>query len=155
MLDRETIARTLYEADHKGLKNCWEWADPGLDDEHPGRRLRYYNQGDAILAAIIAALAGRVVVQGWQPIDSAPRDGTEILGVFHSIYEGFAPTLYGPWTVAWDRKKWRSSWDGSEVIEYQSDFGTEYKEPDIQPTHWMPMPATADLTPAHSPGELP
>jgi hypothetical protein len=77
----------------------------------------------------------------WQAIETAPRDGTEIIGLFHRRYdETSAPTIYGPWTVAFDGKKWRSSWDGCEVIEYMSDFGTEYKEPDIEPTHWMPLP---------------
>lgn len=77
----------------------------------------------------------------WQPIETAPRDGTEIIGIFHRRYdESSPPTTYGPWTVAWDGRKWRSSWDEQEVISYMSDFGTEYKGPDIDPTHWQPMP---------------
>ena len=77
----------------------------------------------------------------WKSIKTAPKDGTEIIGVFTKDY-GFQekPTVYGPWTIAWDGKKWRSSWDGVEVVEYMSDFGTEYKGPDIEPTHWMPLP---------------
>jgi hypothetical protein len=83
----------------------------------------------------------------WQPIETAPRDGTEIIGIFHRQYdEDSPPTTYGPWTVAWDGRKWRSSWDGSEVVEYQDDFGIQYKGPDIAPTHWAPMP----LPPSHS-----
>lgn len=80
-------------------------------------------------------------VPRWRPIDTAPMDGTEIIGVFHRRYDEDGPaTVYGPWTVAWDGRKWRSSWDGSEVISYMSDFGTEYKGPDIEPTHWMALP---------------
>lgn len=79
----------------------------------------------------------------WQPIETAPKDGTEIIGLFHRRYDDTSPpTEYGPWTVAFDGKKWRSSWDGCEVIEYMDDFGTQYKGPDIDPTHWQPMPAT-------------
>ena len=78
----------------------------------------------------------------WRTIDTAPRDGTEIIGVYYRPKDEMFPTLvYGPWTVAWDGRKWRSSWDGSEVIEYMHDFGTTYKEPDVDPTHWQPMPS--------------
>ena len=77
----------------------------------------------------------------WQLIDTAPKDGTEIIGVYYRpACDLFAATVYGPWTMAWDGKKWRSSWDGQEVINYMDDFGTEYKEPDIKPTHWQQMP---------------
>lgn len=77
----------------------------------------------------------------WQPIETAPKDGTEIIGVFFRRYDGVEqPTIYGPWTMAWDGRKWRSSWDGQEVISYMDDFGTQYKEPDIDPTHWQPVP---------------
>lgn len=81
------------------------------------------------------------MTQAWQPIETAPRDGTEIIGLFHRRYDEDGPvSVYGPWTIAWNGKKWRSSWDGSEVISSESDFGTEYKEPDLDPTHWQPMP---------------
>ena len=82
----------------------------------------------------------------WQPIETAPKDGTEVIGVFHRRYDEDGPaTVYGPWTIAWSdwARKWRSSWDGSEVISCESDFGTEYKEPDIEPTHWQPMPSVS------------
>ena len=77
----------------------------------------------------------------WQLIGTAPKDGTEIIGVHYRPADDlFSATVYGPWTVAWDGKKWCSSWDGQEVVNYMDDFGTEYKEPDIKPTHWQPMP---------------
>lgn len=78
----------------------------------------------------------------WQPIETAPKDGTEIIGMYFNVYEpGFPPTVYGPWTVAFRRGKWESSWDGERVLSYMSDFGSEYKSPEPDPTHWMPMPA--------------
>lgn len=87
---------------------------------------------------------GDLAQPSWQLIETAPMDGTEIIGVFHRRYDEDGPaTVYGPWTVAWDGRKWRSSWDGSEVISSESDFGTEYKGPDIDPTHWMPLPGVS------------
>lgn len=83
----------------------------------------------------------------WNPIETAPKDGREIIGVFAKRYSFDGKvTVYGPWTIAWNGKRWRSSWDECEVVEYMSDFGTEYKEPDIEPTHWtsIPTPPTID-----------
>ena len=77
----------------------------------------------------------------WKPIDTAPKDGTEIIGIYFREWDyDTKPTIYGPWTVAFKGKKWRSSWDGQEVISSESDFGTDYKEPDSEPTHWQSMP---------------
>lgn len=77
----------------------------------------------------------------WHPIETAPKDGTEILGVFSNDY-GYQekPTVYGPYTVRFRDGKWVSSWDGSEVIRSQTDFGTEYEDV-MDPTHWQPIPA--------------
>ncbi len=82
-----------------------------------------------------------VRLTGWQPIETAPKDGTEVLAVFSHDY-GYQdkPTVYGPWTVSFWRGLWVSSWDGQRVISSQSDFGTDYRDPDIEPTHWMPLP---------------
>jgi hypothetical protein len=97
--------------------------------------------GKQMEAALSAALAvDGMALQGWQDISTAPKDGTEIIGVYFNQWDESSVTTYGPWTVAFHRGKWRSSWDGSEVIEYSSDFGTDYKSPDLEPTHWQPLP---------------
>ena len=89
-----------------------------------------------------AALAASPGPEVWQPIETAPKDGTEVIGIFVQQYEGFdTTTVYGPWTVAFRHGKWASSWDGSRVIEYQGDWGTDYKSPDLDPTHWRPLPS--------------
>lgn len=88
--------------------------------------------------------ASSTATSAWLPIETAPKDGTEVIGLYHRPGEdGFKTVTYGPWTVAFERGQWRSSWDGQEVIAYMSDFGTEYKEPDVYPTHWQPMPSAS------------
>lgn len=69
----------------------------------------------------------------WQPIETAPKDGSTIIlwGKYHSE----------PVTAAWaPRGKWASRWDGVTVIEAQGDTYTDYAEP-TAPTHWRPLPA--------------
>lgn len=52
----------------------------------------------------------------WQPIETAPRDGTEILGYREGL---------GTWIVNWDPD--------------EQDFS-----PGWTPTHWMPLPEPPD-----------
>ena len=73
----------------------------------------------------------------WQPIKSAPRDGTPILV--------FVPPTYdwdkGYCAVAeWDDGDWAAAeCRGAEVFGWITPTG---------PTHWMPLPSPPDLTPA-------
>lgn len=78
---------------------------------------------------------------GWMPIETAPKDGTEIIGCFSHDY-GWQdkPTQYGPWTMRWCVNEWVSSWDGERVILRQDWSGTDYSDPEPYPTHWMPLP---------------
>ncbi|AHD10043.1 DUF551 domain-containing protein [Phaeobacter gallaeciensis] len=70
----------------------------------------------------------------WQPIETAPKDGTEILAVY--VPSGkFSPDFS---IVEWDGKSWVGKCDGYRSIEAQSDFHTNYHEPFL--THWMPLP---------------
>ena len=63
----------------------------------------------------------------WQPIDTAPKDGTEILaGAFCKEYDHQFVASYDEGV---DYKKF--PWIGAEGIRDHRDF----------PTHWMPLPA--------------
>ena len=86
----------------------------------------------------------------WKLIKTAPKDGTEIIGVHISEWGDRQKTLYGPWTVAFRSGRWQSSWDGVQVIDYMSDFGTDYKTPDLEPTHWIPLTEVVNTDPEGS-----
>ena len=76
----------------------------------------------------------------WKDISTAPKDGTDIIGCYWCDWGDGTTSYYGPWTMAWRHGKWVPSWDGATVIDYQSDFGTDYKTLDSNPSHWMPLP---------------
>lgn len=66
----------------------------------------------------------------WQPIETAPKDGSTIL-----VWSRYTEIC----TAQWCGRKFVPVCDGSQVIESQSDFGTDYK--DIYPlSHWMKLP---------------
>jgi len=76
----------------------------------------------------------------WQPIETAPKDGTEVIVIHYTAYDGgMRPTVDGPFTASFCSNRWRSSWDGEEVVEYMDWGGTDYKDI-MSPTHWMPLP---------------
>jgi hypothetical protein len=66
----------------------------------------------------------------WQPIATAPRDGTTVL--VHHPASGFVLVSWFPWGIGSADNdgfgtNWKSDWD-------RSYLGSE-------PTHWMPLPA--------------
>ena len=56
----------------------------------------------------------------WQPIESAPKDGTWILTWTRDI-----TNMEGPWLVV--------RWNGKEWVDAVAGF--------YEPTHWQPLPA--------------
>lgn len=94
-----------------------------------------------ILSALVNAEADADVVERWQPIDTAPRDGTpvDLWGVnhLHPRKTGRRAT-----DVTWGRVR---DWLGNERDDWQHGQGD-----DFEPTHWCPVPAAplSSLRPA-------
>lgn len=82
----------------------------------------------------------------WETIDTAPTDGTEIIGCYKRQYEfENTSTVYGPWTMAFRKNRWMASFDGGSVIEAEGYWGTDFKSCPINPTHWTHMPNTDEI----------
>tara|TARA_Y100000310_G_scaffold63233_1_gene58530 strand:- start:2296 stop:2508 length:213 start_codon:yes stop_codon:yes gene_type:complete len=63
----------------------------------------------------------------WQPIDTAPKDGTEIL-----VYGRSKKERWQMFTVVF----WQyNCWTLTETGGYAED-----SDPSLDPTHWMPLP---------------
>jgi hypothetical protein len=71
----------------------------------------------------------------YRPIETAPRDGTEIIVKSEN---------YGPYTVKFFKDEWYATWDSDLVIEDIDVFYTQYRKPLEQPTHWLPVPKRGD-----------
>lgn len=84
------------------------------------------------VSALVNAEADADVVERWQPIDTAPRDGTpvDLWGVnhLHPRKTGRRAT-----DVTWGRVR---DWLGNERDDWQHGQGD-----DFEPTHWCPVPA--------------
>lgn len=77
----------------------------------------------------------------WQPIETAPKDGTQILACQqfseHLTAQGYVPDFS---IVKWDdrEKDFVAMADGYMSIKSQGDTWTIYHEPYV--THWQPLP---------------
>lgn len=79
-----------------------------------------------------------MIDQQWQPIESAPKDGTIILGVrFLSYFIGDDETFTDGATMMWEGGEGR-------VLEgmwaYTGMMVSPVKDEHL-PTHWMPLPS--------------
>jgi hypothetical protein len=78
-------------------------------------------------------------VAEWRDIETAPKDGTQILACAqlseNLTAQGHVPDIS---IVKWDRDDWVAMADGYHAIKSQGDCWTTYHEPYV--THWMPLP---------------
>ena len=81
-------------------------------------------------------LKGRMT---WQPIGTAPKDGTQVL-VSGPATGKLSATGNSAVSVArWDGFEWKATVSGWEVWD-DSQMGQ------AQPTHWMPLPPPPDVS---------
>lgn len=95
----------------------------------PGDRCRKCGDYDAerlkrALSAHPSAVAPQPSGDGWQPIETAPKDGTYILGNKKFWDAGWSPRV-----MRWEKESWRT------------DPGNLHQEP----TMWCPLPASPAL----------
>ena len=82
----------------------------------------------------------------WQPIETAPRDGTEVLGV----RADWGTPLIVRWTSCAEFLTDSELEGMDEATAYAEDwFGADFVqgcrlESDETPTHWMPLPCAPD-----------
>ena len=79
----------------------------------------------------------------WQPIDTAPRDGTavDLWGINHLTWDKRGTRRVN---VSWGPVR---DWMGGERDDWQHGLGE-----DFEPTHWMPLPAPpSDIRPSGPP----
>jgi hypothetical protein len=84
-------------------------------------------------------------VSYWQPIESAPKDGTTFLGASPNNSAAHPWLIRVMWwdehfeNAGWDDKKddviYRAAWSSGRVGSWNYE---EYAEE--KPTHWMPLP---------------
>jgi len=70
----------------------------------------------------ILALLDKEIDGGWQPIDTAPKDGTRVL-------------LYDPYNGVGDGYYCNIRW-------WHYECGDDWYSEEWNPTHWMPLPTT-------------
>jgi hypothetical protein len=87
---------------------------------------RHDDDGDMVAAIYRAMLAAAPPVDGWQPIETAPRDGGAFM-VWWPHWFHFPLTAY----FKDFRLRLSDSTQPAEPWEMGTDFG---------PTHWMPLP---------------
>lgn len=119
---------------------------------------------EALAAAILADRATRLAAapQGWKPIETAPKDGTQILlGHPADTDEDGEPrpgvVAQGYWQEGYDDAPDQMGHDACwtdcnfDAFTYPRSFGAEaYRSKGYQPTHWMPLPPAPDAAPAAS-----
>lgn len=115
-----------------------------LDGRSMGVGRKHNERTRAAHAGSHAALQPSTVTEGWQPIETAPKDGTQILicgGTCHEDWPENARPFKGVCIAEWDDfysdEKEACPWQGPQWAH------DEYRW--HRPTHWQPLPEPAAL----------
>jgi hypothetical protein len=135
--ERERIARTIFVEGFGGNARVW---DDVCENENPPEGVRIC--WDAARALATRSSQSPAAVEAWQPISTAPKDGTEVL-----LWAESWEMTWGVQIGHFDAFKWVVS-EGA-VSENDEDFDPEAEidendfddETNLGPTHWMPLPA--------------
>ena len=76
----------------------------------------------------------------WQTIDTAPKDGTEVLACAIKYPDEISIVAFRRYEVSYGRyaADWVGMCDGVPAIKDEGDTYTNYHLPFV--THWMPLP---------------
>jgi len=83
------------------------------------------------MAEAADAIAKLEAERTWQPIETAPKDGTDILGIIMGCHPKTGRPFI-PEVIAWERDGWwNCMWECSECYADRAPY---------EPTHWVPLP---------------
>jgi len=73
----------------------------------------------------------------WQPIATAPRDGTAIM-----VYNAAFGIYVSAWTTRWTGEPYEKGYGGFPCgfATHACPDGYAFGKWDCQPSHWMPLP---------------
>lgn len=92
-----------------------------------------YTTEDEAKSALLTAIAAlEAQVPQWQPIATAPKDGTPIL----TAIAGFVPSV-NMWIDYGGRAGWGT--DPEEFVQ-EEHFQAYWESTRYEPSHWMPLP---------------
>jgi len=154
------LALQILREDRQALLHCHQHPESGAVDADAQFALDRYDLAIAGLAAIeapTAPLPAAEEVDPWRPIETAPKDGTEIILGRAEGEEAAAVSTPGYWQEGYEDGVDYMGCDSGFVDSHHQvfaggrSFGSEkYRYAPNQPTHWMPLPSAPTTLP---PGE--
>lgn len=136
----EAAARACYEHEpqsHHTREIPW-------DELGQGTRDRFMHKARATITAALA-VDGLCLVQGWQPIETAPKDGTDVLLYSTHQFGTKTPTVCSWWSA----ERCAENDGGGEPDDYEAGWYSVEETDDgfCWPTHWMQplaLPSASD-----------
>jgi hypothetical protein len=114
------------------------WAARDAYDRH------FYAENDHYdsIRAVLESLAARIVPE-WRPIETAPKDGCQIILFGDSLVNSGIQMTVAFWKQIPMEYDWVQTDKNTMKLQKVSEDG-RWEMPDIfliDPTHWMPLPA--------------